>query len=80
MDRITLPTNENLIALRVKKIKRNAAILEVEGEGVDFNFPLELLPQGIAEGEKLNFKVFNEVAQNENSNVFARKLLEEIIN
>lgn len=47
---------------------------------LEFDFPLNLLPPDMREGEKLNLKVFNEVAQEERNEAFARKLLEEIIN
>lgn len=80
MERIKLPTKIGLIELRVKKIKREAALLETLEGHLEFDFPLNLLPPDIAEGEKLNLKVFNEIAQEESSDAFARKLLEKIIN
>ncbi|MFA5351728.1 MAG: hypothetical protein WC304_00410 [Candidatus Gracilibacteria bacterium] len=80
MERISLPTKIGVIALRVKKIKREAALLETLEGNLEFDFPLNLLPPDIAEGEKLNLKVFNEIAQEESSDAFARKLLEKIIN
>jgi hypothetical protein len=80
VERIQTPNKIGIIEMRVKKIKRSSVILEALESGVIFDFPLNLLPENIAEGEKLNLKIFNEVAKEENNDEFARKLLEGIIN
>jgi hypothetical protein len=80
VEKINLPTKIGLIELRVKKIKRSEATLETLDSKIEFDFPLHLLPPDIQEGEKLNLKVFNEIAREESNDAFARQLLQKIIN
>lgn len=80
MERITLPTKIGFTALRVKKIKRDGAVLTALDSEQEFTLPLDLLPENIEEGERLNLKISDTTNTEEGHAEFARKLLEEIIN
>lgn len=80
LQRIELPTKTDSTPLRVKKLKRTGAVVAVLDSGEEFVIPLELLPENIAEGEKLSLKISDTTSDQENHESFARKLLEEIIN
>jgi len=70
----------NFVGIRVKKITREKATLQILNEGFEFELPLSLLPSDIEAGEKLGLKILDAISETENHNIFARKLLEEIIN
>jgi len=69
--------------VRVKKISRKEAILEVLDEldeGIKFALPLTLLPANVEVGEKLSLKVLDAMSTADATDEAARKLLEAIIN
>lgn len=80
MKKIELPTRIGLIPIRVKKIKRTEAVLEVESDGAEFDIPLEILPESAREGDRLSLKIMDGRTVEENHTTFAQRLLEEIIN
>jgi hypothetical protein len=75
-----MPTKINLHALKLVKLKKAEAVVELTDSGVQFDLPREILPADAAEGDRLEIKLMHSAAAEENHTLFAQRLLEEIIN
>lgn len=65
--------------IRVKKIKlaKGEAVLELAGKDVEFDVPLELLPEGAAEGATFTFQLAR--AEVPNNDAKQRQMLQALI-
>lgn len=79
-ERVELPTKLGWTPVQVLHLASGEATLAIAETGVEFEVPMEILPEGAEVGDSLLLKTTTEAGKTEDHTLFAQRLLEEIIN
>jgi hypothetical protein len=79
-ERLTLPTAAGWTPVQVISLVGSEATVTILDTGVEFEVPVEILPEGARVGDQILLKAVTENTKELDHTAFAQRLLEEIIN